>query len=140
MFSEATRVQIRKYMGFGNIYLQQDPRLENAISSLQQVPNGVQPTADAETEVLNILTQLQQVDTAILNLSNQQGVLAANNGVRLNSAMETFRLQGVGRMYVGRLARMLDTFPRSDAFAPAGILTESQGGTRSPYAGGGPAT
>jgi hypothetical protein len=117
MFTVAERVLIREYLGYAAIYKQADPRLESAITMIQAVPDGDQPTADEEDRVRAILGILQDVDAKIINLDVQQGVLRAEGGTDLDSAREMARLQMRGRMYVNRLAHKFDTEPRSDCFA-----------------------
>jgi hypothetical protein len=133
-FSEADRVQIRLYLGFGSLYLQADPRLENAITALQSVTDGgTRPTNDAELVAKGILTELADVDSRIKALRDQQAATEVVGELRLDAAREQQRLCTEGRRYVHRLSRMLDTFPRSDAFGPAPILTATQDARRSAY-------
>ena len=118
-FSEADRVQIRIYLGYAELFLQADPRLESAITASQSLGDGgTRPTSDAENAIKATVTTLQGIDASILNLSNQQGALQAGN-IKIDSARELARLQATGEMYVSRLARFLDTEPRSNSFRPA---------------------
>lgn len=133
-FSESDRVSIRIYLGFGSLYLQADPRLENAITALQSVTDGgTRPTNDAELAAKSIIVELKDVDARIKALRDQQAATEVVGELKLDSAREQARLCQEGRRYVHRLARMLDTFPRADAFGPAPILSASQDARRSAY-------
>jgi len=133
-FSEGDRVQIRTYLGFGSLYLQADPRLENAITAIQSVADGgTRPTNDAELAAKAILVDLHDIDVRIKALRDQQAATEVVGELRLDAAREQARLRSEGRIYIHRLARMLDTFPRADAYAPAPILTASQDARRSAY-------
>jgi hypothetical protein len=121
-FLESDRVQIRQYLGFGALFLQLDNRLESAINSIQSIADGgTRPDSSSEVALKAIVTKLQAVDSAIDALSVQQGAHEVDE-IKLDSARETLRLRMVGRQYVGRLARMLDTAPRSDCFATVPTL------------------
>ena len=51
-WTEADRVAIRSYLGFADLFLQADPRLESAITSLQaRVEGGTRPDVSAEAQV-----------------------------------------------------------------------------------------
>jgi hypothetical protein len=121
-FLESDRVQIRQYLGFGALFLQLDNRLESAINSIQSIADGgTRPDSSSEVALKAIVTKLQSVDSAIDAISVQQGAHEVDE-IKLDSARETLRLRMVGRQYVGRLARMLDTAPRSDCFATVPTL------------------
>jgi len=133
-FTEADRVNIRLYLGFSSLYLQLDSRLESAITSVQSVADGgTRPTSDAENKVKDIITELVDIDGRIKALRDQQAATELVGEVRLDAARESLRLSNEGRRYIHRLARMLDTLPRSDAFSGSPFFVENQTATRSPY-------
>lgn len=133
-FSEADRVKIRIYLGFGSLYLQVDPRLENAITAIQSTADGgTRPTSDAEMAAKATIVELVDIDARIKALREQQAATELVGEMRLDAAREAQRLRQEGRTLVHRLARMLDTFPRADAFGPAPILTASQDARRGAY-------
>lgn len=148
-FTESDRVEIRRYLGFGDLYLQQDPRLENAITSAQSVSvqGGTRPTDDAANAIKGVLygrttvnggkiEGLQDIEARISALSSQAGALQAggDRGAKLDSAREHARLNARGRQLVHQLARMLDTYPRSDIFSAAPMLADAMPNyPRSPY-------
>lgn len=56
MYSELDRTYVRKYVGFGAIFLQAEPRLENAITATQSVADGgARPDASTENYVKGIV-------------------------------------------------------------------------------------
>jgi len=133
-FTEADRVNIRLYLGFSSLYLQLDSRLESAITSVQSVADGgTRPTSDAENKVKDIITELVDIDGRIKALRDQQAATELVGEVRLDAARESLRLSNEGRRYIHRLARMLDTLPRSDAFSGSPFFVENQTATRSSY-------
>lgn len=115
-FSEIDRVQIRAYLGYAGLWLQVDPRLENAITTVQAVSDGgTRPDNSSEVQIRTYIDQLQAVDAALDQLDNFQGTLQAD-GNQFNPTREDARLRRKGRMYVFRLAKILDTEPRADVF------------------------
>lgn len=137
-YTESDRVQIRQYLGFSSIFLQADPRLESAISATQSTSeNGTRPDTSTETFVKTLIVKLQAIDTSLDALSCQVGVVKAEEGIQLDSAREMLRLKGMGRLYVHRLARVFDTFPRSDIYSSAPDLASAYPGypfsSRNPY-------
>lgn len=126
-FTVAERVQIRMYIGFSNIFLQQDPRLENAITAVQSIADGgVQPTTDAEAMVRAILVKLTSNDASIDALADFSGATAADKGdAEIDAAREQARLQSVGRMYIARLCRMFDTYPVADVYSASDMLSRA---------------
>jgi hypothetical protein len=56
MYSEQDRVQIRRFLGFGAIFKQADPRVENAITSTQsEADGGSQPDSSSENEIKGLI-------------------------------------------------------------------------------------
>lgn len=137
-FLEADRVQVRYFLGWANIFLQADPRMEAALSTIQAVQNmqaaaafgynpgtvtpdpaavgGTRPDSSAENQVKFVVSQLIAIDAAIINLATMQGAAQVGE-IRVDPVKEDRRLRNVGRMLVGRLAKLIDTEPRSDVFA-----------------------
>lgn len=122
-FSEQDRVAIRTYLGYPQIWLQADPRLEQAVSNIQAIadggtrpnqPNGQGPSF-AEMAARTLIQQLQQVDQSLLNLSSLMGGNAVGK-IQVDAAREDNRLRALGRMFVARLAHMFDTVPVNDVY------------------------
>jgi hypothetical protein len=62
-WTEADRVQIRHYLGFADLFLQADPRLEQAIASVQaRAEGGTRPDDSAERQLRGWLGQLARLE------------------------------------------------------------------------------
>ena len=123
-WAEADRVQIRMYLGFSDLWLQADPRLESAMTNIQAVPLGTRPGPDpsaAETNARAVLTNLQTIDTQLLNLGNTAGATKVDE-VNVDVAREDARLRALGRTFVNRLAKIFDTDPAADIYAPSNVV------------------
>jgi hypothetical protein len=119
-FIETDRVQVRKYLGYPQIWLQADPRLEAAMSNIQSVSDGgtrpnPSPSA-AEVEAKAVLATLQALDASLLTLSQLSSATQVGK-IRVDAAREDLRLRGVGRMHCSRLADMFDTQVAKDVFS-----------------------
>lgn len=141
-FAESDRVQIRKYLGYPQIWLQADPRLESAITNIQSVndtPPGTRPDgppSSAEVEAKATITSLQAVDAAIAALRGLMGGTTVDE-VKVDAFREDIRLRTEGRMYVARLAHMFDTEPQQDVYSSAssGDDFRGRGMSRGPFGG-----
>lgn len=55
-FSETDRTWIRRYVGYGAIFIQAEPRLENAITATQSVADGgARPDASTENNIKGLV-------------------------------------------------------------------------------------
>ena len=116
MFTESDRVQIRKYLGYSALFLQLDPRLESAISTIQSVADGgTRPDSSSEDYARQLIASCQDVDTKLTNLDSMMG-MGRMDDASFDPAKEDLRLRRKGRMYVFRLAKLLDTVPRANVF------------------------
>lgn len=123
-YAESDRVQIRIYVGYSAIFLQADPRLENAITAtLATTDGGTRPDNSTQTAVMGYITQLQGIDQNLTNLNALMGAGAVDE-IRIDPAREMARLRMEGRRLVHRLCRFFDVQPYSDIFstAPPDIL------------------
>lgn len=56
MYSETDRTYIRRYVGYGAIFLQAEPRLENAIqATMSQADGGARPDASSENYIKGLV-------------------------------------------------------------------------------------
>lgn len=116
-FTEAERVTIRGYLGYSGLWLQADPRLENAITVVQAIANGgTRPDDSTEVAIRTLLTSLQTIDARLSDLWDQAHARGVDE-VRVNPARGAAILRMEGRRLVHRLARHLDTQPRADVFS-----------------------
>src|ERR1019366_2302710 len=143
-YSELDRVEVRKFLGFSAIYLQGDPRLENALSATQSVADkGARPDSNTENAIKALLygqaAPCGQVGVALgPTAQNVTFAMPARPGlVNIKSALDglvpfSFVLKGdetsidpargaailrrMGRELVAELADVLSTPPRFDVF------------------------
>ncbi len=151
-FAELDRVYIRKFLGFSAIFLQGDPRLENAITAIQSsADGGSRPDSSSENAVKALLYG-QQAGTGAAGVI--MGATAQNTSfqtpsrpglVNIKSALDGLIplsyvlsadkqdavidpgrgaaiLRRMGRELVAELADVMATPPRTDVF-----------GTRAPH-------
>lgn len=115
-FAETDRVQIRRWLGFSAIYLQADPKLENAIVAVQSTADGgSRPDSSTETAVKGYLTELTTIETKWKALYDEVEAYKVDELV-VDPARGAAVLKSFGRMYVGHIADALSTKPRRDVF------------------------
>lgn len=117
MFTESDRVSLRGYLGYSALFLQADPRLELAITTVQSIADGgTRPDSTTETAIKAIVTQLQTLETRLSDLWIQMQATAVDE-VKVSPLRGMMGLRMEGRRLVHKLARHLDTAPRSDVFS-----------------------
>jgi hypothetical protein len=130
---ESDRAYLRHALGFGSIFLQQDPILENALTAIQSIADGgTRVDSSTETLVKGWATDLQTVEGMLKNLWPQAQMAKADE-----SGIDAFRgramLCAEGRRIVGYICRACGlTGPRSDVFSSPAALS-AQG---NPFGGG----
>jgi hypothetical protein len=104
------RVALRSYLGFSSLYLQADPRLENAIDASRAVADGgQQPDNSLQLQVLSFVAACVACDLAIANSRALYGATQAGKGaINIDAAREMGIRRSEGSMYVARLARIFD--------------------------------
>lgn len=106
-FTEADRVQIRHFMGAGQLFLQAYPFLESAISNVQSVGDGgTRPDSSAETAIKSLVTDMQSVESNLKTLWPTMLALTADE-VRIDPARAMAALRMEGRRLAFSLARHL---------------------------------
>ena len=64
MYAETDRTWIRRYVGYGSIFLQSEPRLENAITATQSIADGgSRPDSSTENNIKGIIYGFAAVTT-----------------------------------------------------------------------------
>lgn len=128
MFAEATRVQIRLYLGASRMYLSSDPRLESAITNAQsEADGGAAPDNTTELLILGILTDLGTVETQLKKLWSK-AIAVDIEGLKVDAARAMGMLRMEGRRLVGHLADTLRYRPLRDVFSSVAPSDESGGG------------
>ena len=122
-WQESDRVVIRSFLGYSDLFLQADSRLEYAMTNLQAIADGgtrpnPSPSA-AEAYIRTIIAQLQTTDQNLVNLGQFAGATETDGEAKVDAAREDARLRALGRMFVHRLARCFDTLPISDIYSTA---------------------
>jgi hypothetical protein len=136
-YSELDRTWIRHFVGYGAIYHQAEPRLENAILSTQSLADlGTRPDSSTENYIKGLLygtaavsglsgvppgpvatttlvfatpftRGLLQIESQIASMDDLLGVLEAVGDAKLDTVRETKRLRSEGRRLAHGLARMM---------------------------------
>lgn len=124
-FTEADRVLIRQYVGWSAIYLQYQPLLESAITTIQSTADGgVRIDNSTELLVKSLLAQLQQIDAKLMEF-DCLGVNVVNKISQDNIRARMVIMQW-GRTLVGRLCTVLSLQgPITDCYSssPSGHVT-----------------
>jgi len=117
-FSEAERVQVRRYLGCSRLYLQSDPRLESVMTSVQAAADGGSaPDGSTEDLLRQTLADLAELKVRMKDLWAQAQALDAD-GLKIDVARAMAVLRSEGRLLVGVIADQLEVAPRRDVFAP----------------------
>lgn len=124
-FIEADRVKIRKWLGFAAIYLMSDPRLENAITSIQAISDGgSRPNDTTVVAVKDYLTKLDSIEVQWLLLVSEGGMQGGQvDELKIDPLRGLQGLCKIGRMYVGFIADALATRPHRDVFTAPPLLS-----------------
>ena len=117
-WTESDRATIRHYLGFAAIFLQADPRLELAISSVQSSsdPGGTRPDNSTETQIRGWLADLATVDSNLKNLWSKSLALKVDE-LSVDPVRGMIMLRMEGRRLVNNIATALSTRPRRDVFS-----------------------
>jgi hypothetical protein len=116
-WSEADRATLRHYLGFPALFDQAEPRLENAIRSVQaEADGGTRPDNSTETQIRGWLAQLARVEARLEEVWDEAEALKVDE-LGIDPARALALLRSEGRRVVGNLARALGTVPRHDVFS-----------------------
>ncbi len=115
-WTEADRVKIRNALGFGAIFLQAYPMLENAITSVQAISDGgTRPDNSTELFARQLLTELDEVFAQMRALRNKTHAAQVDE-LKVDVLRGLAGLRREGRSIVKRLAIVFATDPKSDVF------------------------
>ena len=104
--TEADRVLIRQYVGWSAIFLQFQPLLESAITTIQsQADGGTRVDNSTELLVKKLLVELQQVDAKLLEF-DCLGTMVVNK-IQQDNIRARMVIMQWGRVLVGRLCTVL---------------------------------
>jgi hypothetical protein len=117
MFTEAERVQIRRWLGYSAMYASRDPILESAITSAQTIAEGGgRPDDTTEVAVRGWVTQLATIETKWIDLLDQMQAYKVEDAATVDPVRGLAGLKQIGRMYVGFLSDALSTPVKRDVF------------------------
>lgn len=107
MFQESDRVQIRHFLGVGQLFLQAYPLLESAISATQSVADGgSRPDNSAELAIKALVVDLQTIETQLKKQWNR-AIAVTVDEVKVDAGRAVTILRMEGRRLAYALARYL---------------------------------
>ena len=120
-WTEADRAKLRHYLGFPALFHQAEPRLENAIHSVQsEADGGTRPDNSTELQIRGWLLQLARLEARLEEVWDEAEALKVDE-LGIDPARALYVLRSEGRRVVGNLARALGTLPRHDVFSAAAL-------------------
>ena len=139
-WTEYQRASVRRWLGYGALYLQADPRLETAMTTVLAVSDGgTRPDSSTQQMIIGWLTLLDgqpgagsapaaaSIEGQWLATLPVMFVGSADNGSAKTDAIRgLFGLFKVGRLYVRNICFALGfTAPLHDIFSSSGPANES---------------
>lgn len=105
-------------MGFAGIFLQADPRLENALTSvLAVIDGGSRPDNSTQLQIQGWLDDLQTIDTNLKSLWNKAMAIDVGKDLKVDPVRGMQMLKSEGRRLVTAIATALSTRPRRDVYS-----------------------
>jgi len=116
-WTESDRATVRHYLGFPALFHQAEPRLENALTSIQsEADGGTRPDNSTELQIRGWLAQLARIEARLEEVWDEAEALKVDElGIDPMRALALLRSEG--RRIVGGIARALGTRPRYDVFS-----------------------
>lgn len=132
-WNETERANIRAYLGFPSLFHQQEPRLENAIRSVQSIADGgVLESSATQDRMRLVLAQLDYIDCRLTKTQTfAQAQSVDGDDIKVDFIRANFMLRMEGRRLINQLAIPLGTRPFRDYYSGA-QLNDSFGGN-SPF-------
>ena len=114
---ENDRSLIREMLGFSAIFLQADPRVEFAITSIQAIADGgTRPDNSSELRMRGYMADYQLILTSLKKLW-PVAIATQADDVKIDAARAMAVLRSEGRRIVMRACVMLGVHPRFDVFS-----------------------
>lgn len=122
-FTEAQRVRIRHFLGFGALWLQAYPRLENAITHIQAVADGGdRPDNSSKAAMEVLIADATTVETSLRALWCYAEVAGKQEEATIDPFRGAIMLRAEGRRIVYAMARLLGMVgPIADVFSSGEI-------------------
>ena len=138
-WTEAQRVSVRKWLGFGNQFIQADPRLEIALDAILALADGgVRPDNSAQLAIIGYLTQLDgqpgpgqpptssSIEGQWLAQLQMLAVGEADGETKLDALRALTGIARIGRFYVRQICFSLGfQKPLVDVFASNPVFNEA---------------
>jgi len=131
-FTAAQQVQIRKYLGYPQVFRYRNSRLEDAITV-------VGADVDSSAEVVSILASIAGVETGLTSALENAGLKRAEDiewyqsSASGSSEVDTKRAEG--RRFCARLSQLFGVPLLNDAFGTAGYEDDGFMGVGHQYGG-----
>lgn len=135
VFSEFERDEIRSYLGFPRLYISANPFLEQAITTIEPMPQGSAPDSSIENAVRAAIQQIaaidgyiNQLEQQLINLAVYEVPVSLSNGATLKQdyrmALATLRREGTQQ--IQKIAIRLGVRPLRPYFYSDGLGAGSQ--------------
>lgn len=134
-WSESEKADIRAYLGFPALFHQFEPRLENAIRSVQSVADGgvLNDGGATQERMRDVLSQLAEVDCRLRKTQIYGQALSVDgNDIKVDYIRAGIWLRMEGRRLITQLAIPLGTTPIKDYYTGLPINNGGFGGN-SPF-------
>lgn len=127
-FTDAQKAQIRRYLGYPDVYRQANPRLESALNLVGDRP-------DSKALIEADLAALMTLETKLTAAQAYGGLKRVDDIEFYPNAAQTKSLRDEGRRVVGRISITMGVAPAADVFGAGGYAGDSWMGPRSQYGG-----
>jgi hypothetical protein len=117
-WTESQRAQIRHALGFGGLFIQLFPMLENAMTSLLATADGGSRDDDStQQQVIGWLADIASLETKMKGLWDALITNKVDGDTELDAARAIYMMRNEGRRLVNYIASALATYPKRDIFA-----------------------
>lgn len=116
-FTDAQKVQIRRYLGSSPLDTGETPSLDSSITTVEGLGDG----GETETFVGTLLTNLGTVETRLAELWSSPDAYRVDE-TTVDAARGRAVLCAEGRRLVGQLSDVFNFAPRRDVFSPQAIF------------------
>jgi len=117
-WTESQRAQVRHALGFGGLYVQLFPMLENALTSVLAVADGGSREDDStQQQIIGWLADILSLEGKMKGLWDAIIVGKVDGDTELDAARALHMMRSEGRRLVNYIASALATYPKRDIFS-----------------------
>jgi len=116
-FTNAQRADIRAYLGYSKLFESANSILENAMTTI----DNLQDSGATQARMVNVLTQLNNLDTLIATNQNLMLATEVVNEVSFDAIRADAGYRRIGRALISQLCIPLSMRPASDYYSPTAI-------------------